>query len=483
VKFEIIISSIVFLSFSACNLPKKYVPNPEEQIVRELSRKRIVMLGDFAHEFPLSLHSLTSTLSTWSAMLEKGESDQRHLTLFLEADHQIVDHLNYYLKTGDLNPLLEFVLPSTSVEPLEFYSDLRRITTRIDSLNGVLPQSNHIVFDVQGPEAVNVFDPKGWKYSEKEAMLFYVRERDSLTAINIFTYLRDHPGQKGLMFFGNGHLIKNIVRKFYSSELTAEESRGAYLGYYLKREFGDTQVFTIGQVARSRSPIKLEGFGETDVIVLSADVPWKDSSPDDESLVPDNFDAFIIRNGFVLQGHPLSRIFSQRIISASIKRLELLEPHLEGWLLKRYHDQAVQSLRFLTDTNLSKSQDWKSWCATHRFDGWERLRSGDLPKRLADDCFQRLGTPEFPVYIDNLINLGFDPRVGSRTMSRQEWDKDFNEMWPQMVLLNAIGIYWIGNSDERGKARAYLVESSGKSFQEPDQYLKWWRKRFFNVTH
>ncbi len=276
-KFTTIIFCLALLSFSSCSQHKSYIANPEEQIVRELSQHRIIMLADFAHEFPLPFHTLTATLSTWLTMIEKGESNQNHLTLFLEDGDQEANLLRPYLKTGDLNPWLDFILPSTSLERLEFYSDLRRITLQIDSMNRGLSTSKQITFDVQCPEEMNVFDSRILDSSDRAMSLYFVNRRDSISSLNIISYLKSHPEQKGLIFYGNAHLIKNIVTKPFTEGLASEESQGAFMAYYLKREYGDNQVFAINQVEGGRSPIDQYKFGSTDVLIHAEDVPWKNS--------------------------------------------------------------------------------------------------------------------------------------------------------------------------------------------------------------
>jgi len=482
-KYKKIFYCLTLVFFSACNQPEKYISTPEEQIVQELSQRRIIMLGDFAHGFPLPYHSLILTLSTWLTMLEKGESYQNHLTLFLEEDRQITDLLKLYIKNGDLEPFLDFVLPYTSIERLEFYSDLRRISKRIDSLNGSLSPSKQISFDIQGPEPMNVFDPRMIDSSARASMLFFVNERDSLTALNVIIYLNEHPNQKGLMFFGNAHLIKNMVRKDHSGTLTPDESKGMFLGWYLKRAFGDSQVFTISQVAQSRSPIKQDEFGESDIFILSSDVPWIESPPNGDNLVPEYYDAFVIRNGFVLQDHPLQYIFSGRTIRASLKKLELLEPHQMGAMGNRFYQKALRTLEFLYDTSFSTNEEWRLWCLKIPFDGLERLRSENFKKHISNKSSEALGTQEFFKRIDDLIYLGFDPRIGSPAMSRIEWNRYLDSMWKQIVFLNEIGVYFIGDSTEKVTAKAYLVKSSGQNYNDPALYCKWWRKNYFGVNY
>ncbi len=59
----------------------------------------------------------------------------------------------------------------------------------------------------------------------------------------------------------------------------------------------------------------------------------------------------------------------------------------------------------------------------------------------------------------------------------------FDQMFPQVIDLNSIGIFWIGDSLEQSKAKAHLIESSGKNFDDPGLYLKWWRKKYLDVDY
>ncbi|MFI5251901.1 MAG: hypothetical protein ACHQQQ_05635 [Bacteroidota bacterium] len=474
----LVLLSTVFLY--SCNFLQHSSPTPEEQIVQELSNHRIVMLGDFAHSFPLPYHTLISTLTNWLDMLQEGRSDQRRLTLFLEDDKQTADLLKQYTKSGDPNPLLDLFLPTTSFERFEFYADLRRITLRIDSLNRVLSPDKQITFDIQGPEAMSINSPAIIDSSEKASLLYYVKDRDSLSAINIITYFKGHPEQKGLVFYGVGHLIKNVVEKGdFTGSLAPEERTGAYIGYYLKKEYGENQVFCISQIALSRLQLKLNESDDKDRMYLSPDVPWKDLPYDDENLLPENFDAFIVRHGFILQGHPLRYIFSKRIVASSLQRLRFAEPHRAGEFGERLFQEGLRTLSFLYDTTFATPDQWSAWSSTHPLNGPELLHSTSLRNRWTKEGSKLLGTPGLGNFIDNLINLGFDSRVGSPKMSREEWERDMDQMWPQIASLNAIGMYWVGDPAEQVEAKAYLSQVSGESYNDPDLYLKWWRKKFF----
>jgi hypothetical protein len=68
-------------------------------------------------------------------------------------------------------------------------------------------------------------------------------------------------------------------------------------------------------------------------------------------------------------------------------------------------------------------------------------------------------------------------------MTRQEWEKDRDNGWPQIVFLNAIGAYCIGDPIEHSEAKAYLLASSGRDCTDPSLCLKYWRNRFFGVKY
>ncbi len=481
---------ILVIALSSCNRQGQGIGNADEQVVRELSHRRIVMLADFGHEYPLPYYTLSSVLSTWLRMLENGETEENHLTLILEQDSSMANLLKQYLKTGDLNPWLDFILPSTSLERLEFYAGLRRLTLQIDSLNALWPVSRRITFDVFGAEEMNVFDPRVIDSLERSTAQYFVVRRDSISASRIAKYLEEHPGQKALVFYGDAHLMKNFVRKPFAEALPPEQQGGRFMGYYLKKEFGEDQAFTINQLERERSPVEENKFN-SDVFFLAKDVPWKNSIPARDEADPTNFDAFIVRTEKRIPGHPLSHVFSNRLISACIKRMEFLEPHVSGGLdplvphltgefAQRYYNEAASDLAFLCDTAFPSASGWKSWCATHRAATLDILLSDSFRNSMVGKYSHRQNSMRD---FQNLIDLGFDPtRAPSRNMTPEDWNEFFDKMWPQVVALNSIGMVWVGESEEQAAAKRYLAQVGGRS-NDPAGYLKWWRRKFFDAAY
>ncbi len=489
-KINIIVTSLLLAVIGSCGRQAAYNSNPDEYIIQALSEKRIVMLGDFAHEFPLPYQTLHSVLSAWLMMVQNGGSDQRHLTLFLEEDQKMADLLRHYVKTGDAVPWYDFILPSTSLERLEFHSDLRRLSLRIDSLNSTLPSSKQILFDIQGPEAMNVFDPKVLDLTDKESSRYFVETRDSVAALNVIEYLTVHPEQKALIFYGSGHLVKNIVEKPFSESLPSEERKGAFMAHYLKREYGENNVLVVNQIERDGIPALATL--SRDAVIPANDIPWKASPSGNENFNPSNFDAFIVRTEVRIPAHSLSHIFNQRIVTSALRRLESLEPHvtggkdnlvprISGTFAQRYYNQSLATLEFLCDTTFTNGEAWQTWCAGHPCTDLDRLKSDEFRKRFADEGFARRHQPG---YLTHLENLGFDPRIGNpMTMTHEEWNAMFEKMWPQVIFLEATGIAWVGESGEREKAMAYLAQASGERHDDPSPYMKWWRKKYFGATY
>src|SRR6266508_1613795 len=86
---------------------KVYLFNPDYHVAKELSIRRIVMLGDYGHHTPSSLHSLIKVLNAW---IEQSKSDNanRHLSLILETDEEDGNRINTYIRDGNLDTVLNY---------------------------------------------------------------------------------------------------------------------------------------------------------------------------------------------------------------------------------------------------------------------------------------------------------------------------------------------------------------------------------------
>jgi len=50
-------------------------------------------------------------------------------------------------------------------------------------------------------------------------------------------------------------------------------------------------------------------------------------------------------------------------------------------------------------------------------------------------------------------------------------------------LLNAIGLYWIGNEIEKNQAKDILMNANGLIFNNVDGYLNWYRNKYYGIIN
>ena len=460
---------------------QKYYTHPNSYIVDQLLHKKIIMLGDFRHGYPLPYKSLISLLNKWYDKVKSGESKSNNIVLVLEADTQEVRKLNEFVSTGEWKPFVDYWLPYNTVEWLEFCADLRSLKLQIDSLNENQDFKPGISFSLYGGETGNIFDnPQFLHLSKKEGSKYFVNIRDSLTSKNVIGYLKKNTNRKAIIFYGNLHLIKNYVNKNIAAALLDSESYGYYLALYLMEEFGKDSVLSINQWHVSDQMIKNSQFAaakDSNIFVYSEDIPWS-------SLHPENFDGYILRHERPSPGHNLAYVFSKNIINADIERMQFIVKYLPGYLAERYYGEAEESLKLLTGHNFNNLNEWKDWISKNNFDGFSRLNSKKFEKDIFNEYY---GNPADSKVKIKLLELGFGPGImRSQLIPRTKWEGVWRAILPQIKYLNAIGLLWVGTSEEKQKAKAYLTSIIGEvkavEMQGPQDYLKLYRKYFCNVN-
>ncbi len=476
--FILLLFSVII---SSCkNENESYFRNPEKQIINELQQRRVVMLADFGHSEPLPYQSLIAVLNQWLTMIKNEKNVFRHLSLILESDDQIVNILKEFINSGDLNPVLDFWLPFGSLEDLEFYIDLKRIYMRVDSINSYLEQDHQISFDIFGGESGNIFNIPGMlKASKKESFNFFLNIRDSLIANRISFYLSDNPNNKALIFYGSTHLIKNYANKDCWGFYLREKKYGYYLAYYLKRHFGDNQVLSVNQKLAPEDAYKntpLEDVQNEAVFLYSDKIVWT-------HLKPEDYDAFIFRPDNYIPAHMKNLIFSLRIIESCIHKIKKLKPSLPGFHAQRYYNTALNSLKFLSGKNYNNIEDWEYWYNNEYFSGFHRLDSEEFAEQVMDFYFTNYSDYKIR---RKLFSFGLGPEIMSNLNipSKDYWREN---IWPKALhhikFFNSVGLLWFGYSHEKQIGKEYLIEYTKKDFNNPDEYLKWWRKNFSNVKN
>jgi hypothetical protein len=219
-----------------------YIKNPDKYVAEQLLKKRIVMLGDFAHSQVQSLHTPISVLNEWLELVNSG-SIKSKLTLILEGNPGFASNLDDYVITGNLESFLSKNDAAFFLEDLEYYSELYKFYQKLKSSFSY--KQNRIKFEIKGFE----IEDSIWNKipSEREKHLFFVNYRDTFSSWSITEYLNQRPEEKVLIFYGTGHLIKEYYKK--NAPLKDDERWGYYLAHYLKRNFGDDNVLTVNQIA------------------------------------------------------------------------------------------------------------------------------------------------------------------------------------------------------------------------------------------
>ncbi len=473
---------IIFSSINCSKLEQKYYTHPNSYIVDQLNHKKIIMLADWGHLYPLPYKSLIFLLNKWLEKVENGKSSNNNIILILETDSEGIKNINEFLSTGNLEPLIQYWLPYRSLEWVEFYTDLRKLKLKIDSLNVKQKFIPNISLTLFGGENNNNFNhPEFLKMTREEGSKYFVNIRDSLTAKNIIDYLRKDDNKKAIIFYGNLHLIKNYVNKNIAKALPDSESYGYYLAHYLKKEFGEDSVLSIQQRTVNEQTIENSPFSSangSNIFVSSNEIPWK-------NLKPKDYDGFILRNEIPAPSHNLSYIFSKNVIAADIKIMEKIKKYLPGYLAAGYYDKAEGSLKLLTGQNFNDLNKWQKWICKNHFPGFSRLDTKEFENQLYDNYF---ANPYDKKIQYMLFKFGFGPEIlNDNYIAKEEWESIWKHYLPQIKYLNAVGILWVGTPEEKLEAEKYLatVSDGSKADEklEPQDYLKLYRQKYYKTDY
>jgi len=459
-----------------------YQVEPETYLANELSRYKVVMLGDIQHGGALPWQSLLSVLDHWSTSLQADRHAPRDLTLFLECTEEAADILSSYLQTGDWERLLDYYLPSGTLERLEFYADLREAVSRLPGPEEIESNGESQSLWVRGAEPWGIYDRPA--ITREEAYRCFVEERDEAIAAGILDHLRDYPKRHVLVFYGNLHLIANRVTKPSAPPgYPAERREGYYLAHYLKRALGEEAVLTVNQMAHPThgSDARPDWDDERDILVEWSEIPSDWLAPVQIGL---EYDFVILRHLPLVAKHPLRQICCRRIVDSSLADLERMAPHEDvGFFAARQTGVARRALALSTGKTYDEPSLWRRWWSTHDYDGAARLMSPAFSDQVLDliGDLRRQDRNAAP----QLMGLGLPLRdfhgilAGAPAVWRLFWDQHRTEVW----TLQAIGMLWCGDNEESSWARRYLTDISGHDFDEPQDAMKWWRTRYREVPY
>lgn len=462
--------------------PFPHHQNAYRHIASELQNRRVVALGDFAHQNAYPFYTVTQVLSNWLGLVY---SNGGQLVLALEADAQMANVLNQYLKTGDLDPVLEFWLPFSSLDQLEFYGHLRDFTLRLQQVNQGLPSSRQIGFKVVGLEPPSPLSVTNVTAANLPSILEagqVANERDLRITENLMTHLRENPRDKALVFYGVGHLPIREQPWSWARQFFGSTDAWRTMGMLLKEQLGSNFL----SVAQLSFPPEVYHAGNPyrtltthDIFVWSTDIPWKHPH-----ISLTDFDAVVF---FSTRGmdepHLLKYICCRRILDRAIARLAFLEQLPKNAFTAKHSvfSTTLAGLKLTTGQSFEKGSQWKGWAATNAYDGFLRMDSSEFADAIRKTCGQAASKQRNGM----LSSLGMPQTLATRQceMSSEQWRDVWPKLHPTVRFLQCVGIYWVGYREEKEKAREFLVQFSGQEFQSPAQCLRWYRKNSLRLTY
>ena len=133
------------------------------------------MLGDGGHHQPAVYHYVFGTLYNWLDMC-KNKPEEEKLTLIIENDSLFPNLLDNFIKDGDMQTLTGKMIFGFYLEDLEYYTNLRKFSLAIDTLNK--HRDKKISFKMKAFEQVGGINAdRVLSLSQREDELWFVNER------------------------------------------------------------------------------------------------------------------------------------------------------------------------------------------------------------------------------------------------------------------------------------------------------------------
>lgn len=504
---------IAWLSLSsiACRSSTSAIETLDQLVFKELTKNRVVMLGDGSHGGGSYLRLLTNVLKYWLCQLRSHPGDTcnpKKLVLVVETVDQEVEALYKYLKGGDSAPWLEFVYEAScrwggwgglTTDEIEFWDDFRNIWIEVAHSRTVCGLED-LELTLMAGEAIDLRtldDHPGetQETSEKRRFEWFALRRDSLIAQKVAAFLSLNSGHKALVFYGTAHLLRGIENKNRISGLDAisgESMKAYFLAHYLDSLIGRESVSVITSSSNNDNICNIEHF--------TFDKRGPDHKINQSVVPPETFPVDLTRSRRTLTillrqlvrcgyepdraSQDLARATSRRFLcqigrsylAFDVKTAPIIDS-LRRTALSMNTPQAIK--RFVSSAEVLTTQ----------FNAQENIKE-------IDKWIEIWGCPDSTLYVDELrrvlrnvtparheaLSLRDRIRVGhSSARLRDEEHTILLGKRNELQLYLTINLLWIGTPDERKVAVASLQESTGLSFNSAKEWSEWWRNRFTAV--
>nr|MBC8488828.1 hypothetical protein [Bacteroidota bacterium] len=354
--FSVILFSVIgiFILSSLCCQDNQYkvIVDPESHIAKEINERTIVMIGESPHNHPSGYKEIINILNEWIKQDHSIDEDTCKLNLVLETDDGTAKEINKYFETGDLSKLFDY-----SYETIEFYTDLKKLSDLIIKQNS---RSSNVKKEIiiKGFEQVgtNVV-PELMKKSRYDSEYWFIRKRDSVTSYRLIDYVKNHEGEKYLIFYGGLHLQKGLVSKDLGFIVSEDSCMGYYMADYLKKEFGDSNVLTINQIMLPPSFLdgtKYESLKGKNFYLHNKDVIW-------EQFDPSKYDFFLIKPLIGIYSHYFSFVYSKKVFEKSLDRIKTYNNFLPGNRAGVVVKGSLRGLYYLTGIQFENVSELEGW--------------------------------------------------------------------------------------------------------------------------
>lgn len=460
-----------------------YYTNPDLHVAKELFNRKIVMLGETGHHQPGNYRYLLNTLENWLILCNEKDSSI-NLSLILELDEIDANGINTYIRNGDFTSYFEKFTPQFYLEDIEFTLNLRKFYLKADSINKL--RQNKINFTIKGFEDVGVMNyEKVAKMTLREHSSWYVNEQDSIAANGIINYMNSNPSEQILIFYGASRILDGYHNKHQSTpDLKESKSIGYYLTYYLRKEFGKSNVLTI--------------YNDPYFEHYFSNVPFKIDWEKDFLIKSDKIEKSLLKYAeyvdYIYSYNTcwiVFPIFGKFICSRLIYQKELNE------LIKLRNYQSFEKgkslytpylfiIQFLCGISTQDTNDIIYKLSNANVDPTDWLYSNKLMDSLLIPKFDKNHRESFLYIILSSYGIknNFNYTDSSQIDNYENWKvNELPKIYEQIKFTNSIGIYWLGYPDEKIKAKEYLKQFSGEDYNEPEKYLKWYRIKYFGCEY
>ncbi len=447
--------------------------DPYNYIVDQLCDDKIVMLGDFQHSSMLPHMTLIRVLNNYvDSVLVKKKSKEK-VTLILELSPEQIEMVDEFVNENHLEAWFNDFCLSHSLEDIYLLEKLRSIKERFGKHNSELKIKG---FEDYFTEEIFFLR------SEVEKEKWFVKERDSLVFERATKYIKENPDENILFYYGIAHLLDGAINKKSLAPLLDEsECTGHFLAYYLKKKFGKENVMTFNQLSINPDYFVNSDYDKYKNMIFMVDN--NDTTINKLNKYNNYYDYTIVRHEYLKAPTPLRFILSNNVLKACYNSWSDFENWNQKYKNNLRSPFAMEAIGYISGKYFQNVDDFGQWIDTNKTTLFDRISSQSFSKYLFS--LASYDPKKNNSFRNILVSIGFGPGLYNLEYipTSEEWN---STLWPaaanHVKYLNAVGLLWVGNDNEKIIAKKYIYDLSKLEFQNPSESLEWWYARYCNYT-